>query len=522
MKRKFFGAIAMTAATALLCTGCAFGGKQTSSATGSTGDTSEPLTLITDWETMATITLGDTVTIDGDGAELKEDVIYITEGGEYLISGESDQVCVLVNTEDDVKLTLNNATMTNATGPVIYGEDSKSIYVATAAGTTNILKDGSDYDVDDEGKAVGKATIFSNDRLVLLGEGTLQIEGNFKHGICSDDDVYIEGGTIEINALVKDGIHANDYICVDSAELTISAVSDCMESEGPLTINGGTITGESRDEGIESKDVLTVNGGTVSLNVIDDGYNASNELVINGGESKVYCSTGDALDSNGSLTINGGTVYAYGGSAPEGALDCDENDVVINGGTIVAVGDSNSAISENSGQISVLLGSYTKDSVIALMDEDGKELFSFTLEVSKSNIVLSLPDLVSGSSYEIQVNGETDQTFTADSQVISAGGSATTMGGGFGQRGMGGFGNGMMGGGNMPDGGNMPEDGNMPDGGDMPDGNQGTPGNNGDFNGNGDMGGGTAPSMPGQDGTTQTMPGQDGTTPEMPEGNDGL
>jgi hypothetical protein len=151
----------------------------------------------------------------------------------------------------------------------------------------------------------------------------------------------------------------------------------------------------------------------------------------------------------------------------------------------VAVGDTNSSVSEKSEQVSILLGSYTQGSVIAIVDESGEEIFSFTLEQSKNNMILSVPGLESDGTYEVQVDGETDQTFTVDSQVISAGGSTDSMmgggmGGGFNQGG--GFGQG----GNMPQ---MPDNngdmsqngGEMPQAGEMPEGDGTMPENGGNF-----------------------------------------
>ena len=336
---------------------------------------------------------------------------------------------IYVDTDEDVSLLLSGAEMSNDFGPVIYGKNADSLYVEAAEGTTNVLKDGGTYETGEDGES-GKAVISSNDDLILCGSGEIDVEGSVQHGICGDDDLYIEGVILSVTATAKDGIHANGDLCVDSGTIRITAASDCMESETNLVINGGSIEGTSSDEGLESKDALTVNGGEIELEVTDDGLNAAGNLTINDGVLHILASVGDALDSNGTFTINGGTIYAYGGSAPEGALDCDETSISINGGTLVAVGDANSPLSEDGGQISVLLAGYQKGSEVTIREQDGEEIFSFTMEEQKSNLIVSLPMFAEGGTYEVLVDGSTEQTFTADAQVISAGGSATTMGGG--------------------------------------------------------------------------------------------
>lgn len=373
-----------------------------------------------------TITLGKEIQVEGDGATVLGDTVTISRGGTYDISGESDQVAVVVDTKQDVSIALNGATMSNQQGSVIYGKQSKSITIETVEGTENTLSDGSSYSGDEEQKAV----ISSNDDLIFTGEGTLTITGNYKHCISGDDSIAFQGGTYDLTATVKDGVHCNDAITVEDGTFTISAVSDCMESEGDLTISGGTINGESQDEGLEGKNDITVNGGNISLTVTDDGLNAGNAITIEDGEIEITATQGDAMDSNGSFTINGGKIVAYGGSAPEGALDCDNAQIAINGGTIIAVGDANSEISTDSKQVSVLLGQYNKGDVIAIATEEGDEVISFTLKEARSNVIVSSAGLSQGATYKVMVNDSEDRTFTVDSSVVSAGGSANVMGGG--------------------------------------------------------------------------------------------
>ena len=248
MKRKVIMLLLMTMTAAMLATGC-----KTNTNTSENTVTSEQsatenasIDLITEWEAKASVTLGDKVKIDGDGISQDGDVLTITEGGAYSFTGTSDQICILVDTEDDVKIVLNGVAMTNATGPVIYGKNSNSIYIETAEGTTNVLSDGSDYDTDDDGKAIGKATIFSKDDLIFLGSGSLEVTGNFKHGICSNDAIYFEGGTYDITASVKDGVHANDLITVDDGTFTIDAASDVRVFAGSaafFAVFGGSCFG---------------------------------------------------------------------------------------------------------------------------------------------------------------------------------------------------------------------------------------------------------------------------------------
>lgn len=460
----------------------------------------EALELKTDWNEQAKITLGDTVSIDGTGAEVSDDnTVTITEGGSYVISGELSDGMIEVDTEEEVKLILQGVSITNEDGPAIYVKEAKSCYIETAEGTENILSDGESY-AETEDKQ--KATIFSNDRLVLLGEGSLTVNGNYKHGICSDDEVYVVSGTYTITA-VKDGIHTNNWISVEGGKVQITATDDGMQSKGPVALNGGTITIVAEDkgvtaygdltvndgtiqiskceEGLESKNDLTINGGTTEITGNDDGLNARTSITINGGILYAEMNAGDAIDSNGSMTITGGLILAFGAQMPEGGADCDMNEIKITGGTLIATGGTNSAPSElESSQISVLLGSASKGDMIGILDSDGNTVFAFEAPGNYSNMLLSTATITSDRDYTVYTGGTitgdsyhgyyengsytggTESiSFTTDGMVISAGGTSNDMGG---------FG----GGGKMPEDGEkpqMPENGEkpqMPENGEMP------------------------------------------------------
>ena len=78
-----------------------------------------------------------------------------------------------------------------------------------------------------------------------------------------------------------------------------------------------------------------MNGGDVSVYSYDDCMNASKSIVINGGNIYCYSSGNDGVDSNGTLTITGGTIVSIGTTSPEEGFDCDQNTFKITGGTIL-------------------------------------------------------------------------------------------------------------------------------------------------------------------------------------------
>ncbi len=447
LRRKVILMLGIAGAIAL--TGC-----------GETKETDEQQTADVNFEKKAEVTLGASTMIDGTGVEVLEDnIVYITEGGEYVLSGILEEGVICVETEDEVMLTLEGVTITNSDGPAILGVDSKAIYINAADGSENTFSDGSTYATDEEGNDVGKGTIFSNDDLYFIGDGKITVTGNYKHTIKSDDSIFVESGILNLTA-AKDGINANDIV----------------------TINGGTIVIDEAEEGIEGNTVV-INGGELLVAATDDGINAASQIQINGGNSYITCTAGDAVDSNGSLEITGGLLVVHGSEMPEYGLDCDQNTINITGGTIISSGGGNSTPSDGTAaQYSILLGSANAGDKIGILDEEGNTVFAYKSEFSYSNLLVSISGLKESATYTVYtggtITGGTEYhgyyenatyeggtevtTFTTDTKVISAGGTSDMMGGGNG-------GPGNWGGGNRPEGGQMPENGQMPGDGSMPE-----------------------------------------------------
>lgn len=422
------------------------------------------------WTNEATITLGKTSTISGAGAKVSGSDIIISKGGNYTLTGTLTDGSITVLTEENVNLTLSDAHITNNDGPAITISNAEKAYITLASGTTNSLTDGAAYASTDE----GKGALFSNDSLVIQGNGTLEATGNYKHGIACDDDLTITNGTIIATSTVKDGINVNDAIVIDGGNLQVSGASDGIDCSGTitvndgiiianaaddgihaeldLTINGGDITISQSEEGIESKALLTVNGGTMNVNANDDGFNAGGGMVINDGSIYVTANA-DGLDSNASITINGGLVLAFGGNQPECGIDCDQSNFIITGGTVIATGGTTSTPSDtDSTQPSVVLSGPTGETLYRI-EQNGSNVLTFMPPKTASTLLFSSPNLTIGEDYTIYTGGEitgepsfynyyADGTYSngTENSTFSMSSMLTTIGGSTGMGGKGGMG----------------------------------------------------------------------------------
>lgn len=269
--------------------------------------------------------------------------ITITKAGEYTLKGEFKH-SILVNAEGNVTLILNGVNIQNDVTAAIANIGTSELTIKLADNSNNTLSDGgaSEYD----------ACIYSNGKLTIEGNGTLNVYGNQEEG---------EGIATETN---------------------------------DITINGGTINIECQDDGINA-------GGDGGLITINDG-----EIYIK--------ANGDGIDSNKNLIIDGGSIYTMGSSVGgDAGIDTDDG-FEINGGTVIALGSDMLEKPENSSkQKSICFGLNTKiskGSKITLQNEIGEEIISFEAKEDFKTLIISNSKLTSGTYYLCKDGEKTDYT----------------------------------------------------------------------------------------------------------------
>lgn len=250
--------------------------------------------------------------------------ILITSGGVYEVKGSYEEVSIIVDAmeTDAVEIVLNDVNIINTSKPAIYVKNAEAVTL-TVNGSNGYLGTTSEFKTDGETNL--DAVVFSKSDLILAGNGTLKIVSTKGHAFVSKENLTIQGGT---------------YM--------VEAASDGFQSDETLTVSAGTINIISCSEGLESTQVY-INGGDININASDDGINASQKsdrdmmIEINGGNLNIQMAAGDtdALDSNGTLTINGGTLNISAMSA----FDSD-GPAVLNGGDITVNGEKVTEITQ--------------------------------------------------------------------------------------------------------------------------------------------------------------------------------
>lgn len=329
---------------------------------------------------------GVAITVDGGDVTVTS---TISEEVEYILSGTVSDGMFKIYSDKKLILTLNGVNITNADGPAINIQSGKKITVNLTENTINSLTDGKKY--SDSGSEDMKGCFFSEGQLIFNGEGTLYVQGNKKHGICSDDYLLINSGNIIVTGAASDGIHANDYIRIDGGTVTITSDSDGLDGdEGYIEINGGKIqiTSISDDvKGIKCDDSFTMNGGEIFMTVSGNqskGIKTKNDIRINDGTLHIqttgsvvvadndpsYC-TGIKCDkavyiAGGNITITSSGIAGKGISADGDLVISDANVQITttgDGGTYTDINgilDSYSATCMKSdGNLSITSGNVT-------------------------------------------------------------------------------------------------------------------------------------------------------------------
>ena len=244
-------------------------------------------------------------------------------------------------------------------------------------------------------------------------------------GLKADGGILISGGSISIDC-ADDGIHSNESTVINGGTIEIASGDDGLHGETDVKISGGSVNISTCYEGLEAENIH-MTGGKITLIATDDGINAAGgndssgtggrdemhgpakppvgngSVVIDGGELYIRAS-GDGIDANGFLEINGGkTVVCCPNSGDTATLDFDTGGT-INGGIFIGTGSSMMAQSfsaNKQGVLALQVGKQSAGAAITVADSRGNVLLTHQPELDFSVFIYSAPNLISGQTYHV-------------------------------------------------------------------------------------------------------------------------
>jgi trimeric autotransporter adhesin len=233
--------------------------------------------------------------------------------------------------------------------------------------------------------------------------------------ITSSTDRREDNGTYaEAKAIKADGA-----LTINQGQMTITSADDGLKSDVSVTVNGGEIAINKSTEGMEAP-LLTVNNGQLTIISSDDCFNATkgnggeqndgSYLYLKGGHVYTSTTSGDGLDSNGNISMSGGTVIVQGPSSqPEVGMDYNGT-FLITGGLLAVTGPNSGNMIQSSSSSSTQYAILVKSSSIGtnlvhLQDADGNDLLTLKPQLSAYYVVISSPQLKAGVTYSLYVGG---------------------------------------------------------------------------------------------------------------------
>ncbi|WP_342561681.1 carbohydrate-binding domain-containing protein [Paenibacillus sp. FSL R7-0345] len=235
------------------------------------------------------IILGDSVRIEGGGAEAHGQQVTISSPGIYRLSGILANGSMDINAPGgSVELVLEGVSIRNPAGPAIQITAAAKAVVTLEPLTVNTLSGAQ--------QAGGDAALLSQAPLTITGEGYLNVEGLYQTGIAAAQILAVEDGILHVNSAGA-GLQA-------ASALTPSGGT----SAGSINISGGYLYVESAGASMEADGDINISGGTViALGSLDEA----------------------AGDKNHALNISGGTVIAAGATVPEAASGSAQSSAMI-------------------------------------------------------------------------------------------------------------------------------------------------------------------------------------------------
>ena len=315
------------------------------------------------------------------------------------------------------------------------GINCESNIIVNGGRTTVITTGGGTYDTEDN-EAKGAACIKVDSAFTInAGELWLKSTGSGGKGINVDTEANFTGGNV--------------YIVTEGGQYKSNNDTSSpkgIKADGNINISGGTIwvrTNGYNGEGIETKSTMNISGGEVASYAYDDAINSKGDMTITGGYIYAQGKNNDGLDANGNIYIKGGLIYAICSGSPEVAIDANTEGgkkLYLTGGTVVAVGglENGSSLSQACYQAS----SWSKNTWYTMTYDSNT--FSFkTPSSGGSGLVVSsaeTPTLSSGTTISggssifggIGIMSGTISNGTSVSLSSYTGGNGMGGGGGFG------------------------------------------------------------------------------------------
>ena len=236
--------------------------------------------------------------------------LNITKSGTYHLTGELKDGNIVIDAGiSEVRLILDNATISSSNGPAILCHNAENLVIELRGEST--ISDSENYsNIKDEDI---RGTVYSKADLAFTGTGTLNINAKYQDGIVAKDDVKFNSGIYNINAK-SNAILGKDSIYVVGGSYNLISDNDSMKTtniddfgKGFILIENGTFSINSLAKGLESANCIVINSGNIDIDSFDDAIHARNYVGLKDGVISIT-SGDDAIHADKEVTLDGGWI----------------------------------------------------------------------------------------------------------------------------------------------------------------------------------------------------------------------
>lgn len=369
-------------------------------------------------------TYADTTEDAPNAALFSADSMAISGTGSLDVTGRSNDG---IASKDGLVITAGDITVT-AVDDGVRGKD----FLVVTGGTLDVdaqddgLKADNEDGTNDDGETVGYAALLGGDVTVAAGDDGVHAESDLViadvkltvtesvEGI-EGAHVLVASGTVDVTSS-DDGFNAAGGTSTTSEDAPADGelppggeppTSGEMPTGEPP--QGGGPGGGGQDGGGQG------GGGQGGGGGMPDEAAGDFSLVVMGGDVTVDAE-GDGLDSNGTLTVSGGSVTVFGPTqGGNGSLD-SAGAITVDGGTLLAVGTSSMLQTpgdDSEGWVAATFDTLGSGTELAVVDSAGNAVAEVTLTKDAQAVVLASPDVTSGAQYTLQADGKDVTKVTA-------------------------------------------------------------------------------------------------------------
>lgn len=362
---------------------------------------------------------GVTITVDGN------DVVAdhgSQEGICYVVTGTTNDGSLTINGKADFEIELNNADITNTRSTALDIESKyKAFLVLTGS---NRLTDGTTADDSHKG------ALFAKGKLLISGDGSLDVYGTYNNGIHGKSNIVIDKGVnLYVKSTANHGIKAGDDMYINGGIINVEVSAPGakgINGDIDININGGrttvvsTANGQWDDEDLETKasagiacdSVFTMNDGEIYMKSTGSGgkgLKADWEAYINGGKVRII--------TTGGLYFSDGTTESHNYTGNTDNLD----DAYSSSPKGIKIGTKNEhgVLTITDGDIMVRTTGNNAEG----MESKG------TLDITGGTVLISAHDDAINSSGDLTISGGTVVAVGTNNDGIDANGNMYLKGG---------------------------------------------------------------------------------------------